>query len=142
MGVGVFVTVKVPDDKKEEFLKVMEVDVVESRKEEGCISFDLCDQGDGVYSFYEVYKDAEAAAHHKTLPHYMGWAECVARDPLPYAPPIQPSDQRLVRCVAGSRRPTWRRSAPRRRWSSSTRSSTDGVPVACAPSVPRVRIPP
>ena len=34
-----------------------------------------------------TYKDAEAAAHHKTLPHYMGWAECVARDPMPYAPP-------------------------------------------------------
>ena len=81
MGVGVFVTVKVPDDKKDEFLKVMAVDVVESRKEEGCVSFDLCDQGEGVYSFYEVYKDANAATHHKTLPHYLGWAECAARRP-------------------------------------------------------------
>ena len=96
-GVGVFVSVKVPDDKKDEFLKVMAVDVVESRKEEGCISFDLCDQGDGVYSFYEVYKDAEAAAYHKTLPHYMGWAECAARHPC--TPPSQPSDRRAVCCT-------------------------------------------
>ena len=29
----------------------------------------------GVYSFYEVYKDEAAAAHHKTLPHYKGWAD-------------------------------------------------------------------
>ena len=43
MGVGVFVTVTVPEDKKDEFLKVMEVDVVESRKEEGCLRFDLGD---------------------------------------------------------------------------------------------------
>ena len=75
MGLGVFVTVTIPDDKKEEFLKVMAVDVVESRKEEGCLTFDLCDQGDGKYSFYEVYKDAEAMALHKTLPHYKGWAD-------------------------------------------------------------------
>ena len=74
-GVGVFVTVTVPEEKKEEFLKVMEVDVLESRKEEGCLRFDLLDQGNGVYSFYEVYKDDAAAAHHKTLPHYQGWAD-------------------------------------------------------------------
>ena len=69
------VTVTVPDDKKEEFLKVMAVDVTESRKEEGCLRFDLLDQGGGVYSFYEIYKDDAAAALHKTLPHYQGWAD-------------------------------------------------------------------
>ena len=53
----------------------LQVDVLESRKEEGCLRFDLLDQGNGVYSFYEVYKDAEAAAYHKTLPHYKGWAD-------------------------------------------------------------------
>ena len=72
---GVFVTVTVPKDRVEEFLKVMEHDMIESRKEEGCLRFDLLDQGGGTYHFYEVYKDAEAAAHHKTLPHYEVWAK-------------------------------------------------------------------
>lgn len=52
--VAVFVTVTVPDALKEEFLKVMAVDVAESRKEPGCVRFDLLDHGDGKYSFYEV----------------------------------------------------------------------------------------
>ena len=74
-GVGVFVTVTVPDDKKDEFLKVMDVDVKGSREEPGCLRFDLLDQGGGVYSFYEIYKDSDAMALHKTLPHYKGWAD-------------------------------------------------------------------
>ena len=49
---GVWVTVTIPDDKVEEFLKVMKVDMTESRKEEGCLRFDLLDKGNGVYSFY------------------------------------------------------------------------------------------
>ena len=37
--------------------------------EAGCLRFDLLEHGEGVYSFYEVYRDAEAMSHHKTLPH-------------------------------------------------------------------------
>lgn len=37
MPVGVWVTVKVPDEVKEEFLKVMEIDMKGSRAEEGCL---------------------------------------------------------------------------------------------------------
>ena len=40
-----------------------------SREEPGCLRFDLLDHGDGTYSFYEIYKDAAAMDHHKTLPH-------------------------------------------------------------------------
>ena len=53
-------------------MQVMKVDVDESRKEEGCLRFDLLDQGGGKYSFYEIYKDDAAMALHKTLPHYQG----------------------------------------------------------------------
>ena len=28
-----------------------------------------------MYSFYEIYKDSDAMALHKTLPHYKGWAD-------------------------------------------------------------------
>ena len=72
---GVFVTVKVPPSVKEAFLQVMTEDVEGSRKEEGCVRFDLLDQGDGVYSFYEVYTSEEAMAFHRRQPHYQGWAD-------------------------------------------------------------------
>ena len=70
----------------------METDCLESRKEEGCTRFDvLRDKANPqVFYFFEAYVSADAAAHHKTLPHYMGWAECAARRPL--APPSQPPD--------------------------------------------------
>jgi quinol monooxygenase YgiN len=66
---GVWVTVQVPENARAEFLRVMEADVKGSREEPGCLRFDLLDHGDGKYSFYEVYKDADSMAHHKTLPH-------------------------------------------------------------------------
>eukprot|EP00967_Tisochrysis_lutea_P140983 scaffold258346_cov33-Tisochrysis_lutea.AAC.1 len=112
MPVGVWVTVKVPDEVKEEFLKVMEIDMKGSRAEEASVhcplcylneifhlfrwnvraGFDLLDQGGGVYNFYEVlcstcstniphvYASDEAAAHHKTLPHYKAWADFKAKN--------------------------------------------------------------
>ncbi len=79
--IGVFVTVTVPEDVREEFLQVMQADMDESRKEPGCMRFDLLDQGDGVYSFYEAYKDASDLTTHKTTPHYKGWAEFKKANP-------------------------------------------------------------
>ena len=78
---GVWVTVDVPDDAKAEFLKVMEADVLGSRDEPGCMRFDLLDQGNGRYSFYEIYQKESDMATHKTLPHYLGWAEFKKRNP-------------------------------------------------------------
>ena len=52
---SVWVTVTVPADKETEFLEVMKVDVEGSRKEEGCLRFDLIKgEGAGVWHFYEV----------------------------------------------------------------------------------------
>ena len=71
-------SVQIPHDKVAEFLEVMKADAIGSRKEEGCIRFDLLEGAtgeDGVtFYFYEVYKDAEAAAFHKTTDHYKKWA--------------------------------------------------------------------
>ena len=80
-AVGVFVTVTVPEDKVSEFRAVMEEDVRESRKEEGCLRFDLHCQSPCVYSFYEVFTSSEAQAFHKTTPHYKKWAEFKAGCP-------------------------------------------------------------
>ena len=51
--IAVFVTVEVPEDKTEEFLKVMQIDVEGSRKEEGCIRFDLI-KGEGLKCVNEI----------------------------------------------------------------------------------------
>mmetsp|Transcript_3401 Transcript_3401/g.7678 ORF Transcript_3401/g.7678 Transcript_3401/m.7678 type:complete len:99 (+) Transcript_3401:55-351(+) len=80
---SVWVTFTIPPDKKEEFLQVAKVDSEESRKEEGCLRFDVLQSKENpdVYHFYEVYKSADAAAFHKTLPHYKVWADFKAANP-------------------------------------------------------------
>ena len=42
----VFVTVKIKKECVEDFLKVMETDMIESRKEAGCLRFDVLRQDD------------------------------------------------------------------------------------------------
>ena len=75
-SVCVFVTVKIKQDRIDDFLAAMKIDVEGTRKEEGCIKFDLLKgEGDGVYHFYEVYKDSNAAAVHKETAHYKAWAD-------------------------------------------------------------------
>ena len=60
----------------------METDCLESRKEEGCTRFDvLRDKANpSIFYFYEAYKNADAAALHKTLPHYKLWADFKAKN--------------------------------------------------------------
>ena len=76
--VAVLVTVEIKPEMEAEFLEIMHADALESRKEEGCECFHLL-KVDGsaecAYSFYEVYKNAEAQKVHKTLPHYLAWAD-------------------------------------------------------------------
>ena len=63
--------------------QVMETDCLESRKEEGCTRFDvLRDKANpSIFYFYETYVNADAAALHKTLPHYKLWADFKAANP-------------------------------------------------------------
>ncbi|KAL1496294.1 hypothetical protein AB1Y20_016256 [Prymnesium parvum] len=74
---AVYVTVTIPDEKMDEFLKVIQFDAEESRKEEGCTRFDVLQdrENPNVFHFYEVYVSTEAAAFHKTTPHYKMWAD-------------------------------------------------------------------
>ena len=72
----VFVTVTIPKEKEKEFLEVMAKDVEGSRAEPGCVRFDLIKGSDeGVYHFYEAYKDSAAMTFHKEQPHYKLWAD-------------------------------------------------------------------
>jgi autoinducer 2-degrading protein len=72
----VVVSVEIARAHLEEFKRVMEHDAVESRKEPGCIRFDvLQDQAqDNKFVFYEIYKSAEDVAFHKKTPHFAKWA--------------------------------------------------------------------
>ena len=100
--ITVFVTVKISADRVDAFLEAMKIDVEGSRKEEGCIRFDLLKgEEEGVYHFYEVYKDAAAMAFHKEQAHYKAWADfkaaggvesqvcALSRNPLIHASDIQ-----------------------------------------------------
>ena len=75
--IAIVVDVEIKPETREEFLKVMEIDAVGSRAEEGCLRFDvLCDQSNpNRFFFYEVYKDAEAVAVHKEMPHFKAWSD-------------------------------------------------------------------
>ena len=52
----VFVTVEIKPECVAEFLHVMKVDTEESRKEPGCVRFDLLkdNEKENVFSFYEA----------------------------------------------------------------------------------------
>ena len=49
---------------------------MESRKEPGCLRFDLLknQSADNKFTFYEAYVSAEAVVFHKEQPHYKAWA--------------------------------------------------------------------
>ena len=71
------VQVEIVPEKLEEFYEVMKFDAVESRKEEGCLRFDLLkDQSaDNKFTFYEAYTSVDAFGIHKETPHYKKWAD-------------------------------------------------------------------
>jgi quinol monooxygenase YgiN len=50
-----------------------------SRREPGCVRFDVLRQRDDPARFVlvEVYRDADAAAAHKTTAHYLAWRDTV-----------------------------------------------------------------
>ena len=74
--IAVWIKVTVLPDKREEFLRAIEIDALGSERDEpGCIRFNvLRDTSDeNVYYVYEVYESEEARAAHRTAPHYQVW---------------------------------------------------------------------
>lgn len=77
---AVIVTVQIKPDRIDDFLIVMEEDATKSRikaEDPGAYRFDLLRDRDdsNKFYFYEIYKDDEAAAFHKTTAHYKSWAD-------------------------------------------------------------------
>jgi quinol monooxygenase YgiN len=62
----------VKDGKKEEFKRVAEELIIESRKEKGCISYSLYEElkNNNVMAFIEEWKDEKAIENHNNSEHF------------------------------------------------------------------------
>ena len=74
-AVAIVVDAEIEPSRIDEFLKVMEEDAKGSRKEKGCIRFDVMRASDTRFFFYEVYESAEAVDVHKAQPHFKLWSD-------------------------------------------------------------------
>ena len=74
--IAVWVTVKVKPEKRDEFLRAIEVDATGSERDEpGCIRFNVLQniEDENTYHFYEVYASEAARLEHRAAPHYAIW---------------------------------------------------------------------
>ena len=99
--IHIVVRIEPKPDQVEAFLELATYDARNSRKEPGCLRFDVLRQNDhpNRFAFYEVYKDEDAVKAHQATEHYARFrreidglqaAPRVASkfstlDPLPYA---------------------------------------------------------
>ncbi|HEX2248321.1 MAG TPA: putative quinol monooxygenase [Arthrobacter sp.] len=76
---GVWVTVEVIAERREEFLQAIADNArISVRDEEHCLRFDVLELGDGSnrFAFYELYRDEEAfKIGHLQAPHYLAYRE-------------------------------------------------------------------
>ena len=115
--IGVMVTVEIEEARVPAFLEALKVDAAGSREEEGCLRFDLLKDSEAAntWHFYEIYKDNDAMAVHKTLPHYKAWADFKARFAASFWLPSRLCCSGLARAKSprsGLPRRTPRRSTP------------------------------
>jgi autoinducer 2-degrading protein len=76
----VHVQVRVDPDRVPDFLTATQANARASLAEPGVLRFDVVqDQADPAHVvLVEVYRDEQAAADHKTTPHYAVWRDAVA----------------------------------------------------------------
>lgn len=74
---AVIVKATIEPDRMAEFLKMIEFNAKETRKEPDCLRFDVLRSQDAEneFFFYELYKNAAAIDYHKKQPHYNLWAD-------------------------------------------------------------------
>jgi len=74
---AVIVQAEIDPDRMHEFLEMIETNAVETRKEPGCIRFDVLRSQDNPseFFFYELYKNEGAIDYHKQQPHYNLWTK-------------------------------------------------------------------
>ncbi len=73
--IHIVVRVEPKPDKLEAFLELATYDATNSRKEPGCVRFDVLRQNDNPhrFAFYEVYRDEDAVKAHQQTAHYARW---------------------------------------------------------------------
>jgi autoinducer 2-degrading protein len=71
------VNVEIHEDRIEDFLKAITIDAVGSRREPGCLRFDvLRDQSVPTkFTFFEVYESLEAIEFHRSRDHFKAWSD-------------------------------------------------------------------
>ena len=107
--VSVLVNVEVKPERLDEFLDVMRKDAEGSRTEPGCLRFDVLQDQENPckFVFYEVYKNAEAAAEHRDYPHFKLWTDfkvCATGEPASATCLLLPPGRPLTRCSSAGRR--------------------------------------
>ena len=75
MTVNLIVTVGVAEEHWEDFLNAMRIDCHGSRKEKGCLAFDVIqdEKSKETFYFYETYVDEAALEQHKKEEHFKPW---------------------------------------------------------------------
>jgi quinol monooxygenase YgiN len=73
--IHIIVRIQPKADKIEQFLELATYDARNSRKEAGCLRFDVLKHNDNPprFAFYEVYKDEDAVKAHQQTEHYARW---------------------------------------------------------------------
>lgn len=76
-GVGIIVRATIEPDRMSDFVELIETNAVNSRKERGCLRFDVLRSQDvpNEFFFYELYTDVKAIDAHKETAHYALWAD-------------------------------------------------------------------
>lgn len=74
---SVIVKAEIQPDRIAEFLKIMEINSSESRKEPGCLRFDVLRSQEvpNQFFFYELYKNSAAMDYHKQQSHFQAWSK-------------------------------------------------------------------
>ena len=75
--INMIIQIQVEKAHLPEFHEIIKHDAIESRKEYGCLRFDvIADRSDETkFWLYEVYVDQAAQDYHVTTPHYKEWSE-------------------------------------------------------------------
>ena len=74
--IAMWIKVRVKPGFREEFLRAIELDALQSERDEpGCARFNVLQDisDENVYYFYEVYRNTDAQAEHRKAPHYAIW---------------------------------------------------------------------
>ncbi|MCL2095593.1 MAG: antibiotic biosynthesis monooxygenase [Oscillospiraceae bacterium] len=77
---AIIVKIFVKEDCIEKFKEISFYNSENSRKESGCLRFDViqAEENPALFFLYEIYKSDEAIEEHRKTAHYKKWRETVA----------------------------------------------------------------